>query len=183
MNAAVCLFTVQTAPDLNHVTSKWKIAAVELPFQFGVFFCSSGRGDLIQIDGRLTALQYVALLEDILLPFVENNFPGRVVHFIQDNSSIHRARRVIQWFQNHQTIQLVPWPSKSPDLNPIENVWGDIVKDMEFFRSRHQDEVFAKVKAIWDGYARRPEYWRKLAHSMPSRLQCVIEANGRWTKY
>jgi len=147
------------------------------------FFYSYGRGDLIQIDGRLTAVQYRELLEVVLLPIVRNNFPGAVVHFIQDNSSIHRARMVIEWFQNHPEIELVPWPSKSPDLNPIENIWGDIIKDMEFFRSRNQDEVFDKVKSIWDGYARRPQYWRKLAHSMPTRLQRVIQANGRWTKY
>ena len=101
-------------------------------------------------------MQYRELLEVVLLPFVRNDFPGAVVHFIQYNSSIHRARMVIEWFQNHPEIELVPWPSKISDLNPIENIWRDIVKDMEFFRSRNQDEVFNKVKSIWDGYARRP---------------------------
>ena len=43
------------------------------------FFYSSGRGDLIQIDGRLTAVQYRELLQVVLLPFVRNNFPGTLL--------------------------------------------------------------------------------------------------------
>jgi hypothetical protein len=58
----------------------------------------------MQIDGRLNAVQNVALLEDILHPFVHHHFPGRLEHFIQDNSSVHLARLVTQWFQNHQEI-------------------------------------------------------------------------------
>ncbi|KAK4021814.1 hypothetical protein OUZ56_003723 [Daphnia magna] len=37
-------------------------------------------------------------------------------------------------------------------MNPIENVWVDIVKDSEFFHPRSADEVFEKANAIWEGY-------------------------------
>jgi len=114
------------------------------------------------------------------MPFLRAD---RIVTFVQDNSSIHTARVVRAWFRDHREIHNLNWPAKSQDLNPIENVRGDMVKDAAYFRTRDRDEVFAKVKRIWDGYSTRPDYWRKLAYSMPCRLEAVIEAGGRWTKY
>lgn len=55
----------------------------------------------MQIDGRF-----------ILHSFVHHHFPGRVVHFIQDNSSVHSACLVTQWFQNHQ--------------NPCRSIWNEM---------------------------------------------------------
>ena len=68
-------------------------------------------------------------------------------------------------------------------MNPIENVWGDIVKDCQFFRPQTADEVFDRANSIWEGYGQRANYWRKLAYSMINRLRLVIENEGHWTKY
>ncbi|GFW33325.1 uncharacterized protein TNCV_2860021 [Trichonephila clavipes] len=42
--------------------------------------------------------------------------------FQQDNARPHVARIVQRFFVNHQ-IELLPWPARSPDLSPIENMW------------------------------------------------------------
>jgi len=131
----------------------------------------------------LTAHQYVALLTDVLLPFVELNFPTQQVRFLHDNSPIHTARIVREWFIVHPWIYPLPWPAKSPDLNPIENVWADIVREMPRFYAQNADQVFVKAREIWDRFSLRPLYWQRLAHSMTSRLQAAIEADGYWTKY
>ncbi|GFT14436.1 transposable element Tcb1 transposase [Trichonephila clavipes] len=43
--------------------------------------------------------------------------------FQQDNTRPHVARIVQRFFVDHQ-IELLPWPVRSPDLSPIENMWS-----------------------------------------------------------
>ena len=69
-------------------------------------------------------------------------------------------------------------------MNPIENVWGDMVRDMEGRTARNADEVFEKTTAIWDNYKNRnTDYFKTLSASVITRLRMVIEAEGYWTKY
>ncbi|KAH0819036.1 hypothetical protein GEV33_003755 [Tenebrio molitor] len=49
------------------------------------------------------------------------DFPDEI-WMVQDNSSVHTSRLVMEWFEENPTYKLIPWPSKSPDLNPIENM-------------------------------------------------------------
>lgn len=57
----------------------------------------NGVGDVVRIDGRLTAEKYVHILEDFFLPSLrERDFhanPGQII-FVQDKSPIHMARIV-----------------------------------------------------------------------------------------
>lgn len=147
------------------------------------WFSASGAGDFVQIDGRFVKEKYLDILNNILLPSIERRFPNRRVKFIQDNSPIHKAIVVRQWFREHPNIQVLPWPPKGADMNPIENVWGDMVKDLEGSAATTKEELFEKVSSIWERYRGRPNYWRKLAYSMVKRLDLVREAQGYWTKY
>jgi hypothetical protein len=168
--------------DNNHVQIKDRSGRKTVPVW--AWFSARGPGDFVRIHGKFNSEKYLEILVDTLLPSVHLRFPeGIRVPFVHDRSPIHGAHIIKNWFEDHPELDVLPWPAKGADLNPIENVWGDIVKDCEFFRPRTADEVFERANSIWEGYSNNANYWRKLALSMINRLRLIVENEEHWTKY
>jgi transposase len=47
------------------------------------------------------------------------------VTFQQDNAGPH-VTRVLRHYLIQQNVDMLPWPVVSPDLSPIELVWGEM---------------------------------------------------------
>ena len=96
---------------------------------------------------------------------------------------MHPARVVMHWFEDHQNqIDLLDWPSKGCDLNPIENVWASIVKSWEPENERTRRQLVQHTMASWEFLRRKPHLYNMVA-SMPQRLREVIEKEGYWASY
>ncbi len=72
---------------------------------------------------------------------------------------------------------------KGADLNPIENVWAEMVRSLDAQQVSNGNNLWDKVSDIWNQFSRRPTYWQCLCNSMGNRLALVREVNGNWTKY
>lgn len=46
---------------------------------------------------------------------------------LQENCPVHTARIIKRWFEDQRHVDLIEWPSKGCNLNPIENIWANIV--------------------------------------------------------
>ena len=46
-------------------------------------------------------------------------------------------------FKNHN-VEVLGWPARSPELNPIENMWGMLVQNM--YRNKKQFEIIKDLK-------------------------------------
>ena len=73
------------------------------------------------------------------------------------------------------------WPSYSPDLNPLENVWGYLKKEIAKKRIRTLVELEEALQELWNTLSN--EYLRALISSVPKRVRLVIEKNGNRVPY
>ncbi|PRD22938.1 UNVERIFIED_CONTAM: Transposable element Tcb1 transposase [Trichonephila clavipes] len=80
------------------------------------------RTPLVRIAGTLNSQRYIS---EVLEPVVLQGLATAI--FQQDNARPHVARIVQRFFVNHQ-IELLPWPARSPDLSPVENMWSMVAQ-------------------------------------------------------
>lgn len=144
-------------------------------------FSYNGVGPLIFISKNMNAEAYEKLLEDTILE-AGPALAGDNWLFQQDNAAIHTAKRVKHWFER-QNIKTVDWPAKSPDLNPIENLWGYLARKV-YAHGRQftcQKDLKEFIEDEW--YKIPPEICQKLILSMPNRIFETIQKNGGYTHY
>jgi hypothetical protein len=63
-----------------------------------------------------------------MVPFVRVLYPDGVIQFQQDHSSIHDSGVVQEWLSRQADVELIDWPQRAPDMNPIENMWSEVKK-------------------------------------------------------
>jgi len=80
-------------------------------------------------------------------------------------------------------VDVMPWPSQSPDINPIENLWRivDVSVRKNYKNFDNDDALTDAVMTEWKNVSITTVY--HLIESMPRRLQTVIDAKGGYTKY
>lgn len=124
------------------------------------------------------------LADDIL---ANDDRPHDII-FMHDKSPIHTARRTQNWFARHNIDMVYDWPSKAPDMNPIENVWAEMERKLMHRQCRDRHELWMNVLQVFEDLTtdmdnEPTDYVKKLIESMPRRMEAVIRRDGGWTKY
>lgn len=138
------------------------------------------RTPLVRIARTLNSQRYISeVLEPVVLPYLQG-FPTAI--FQQDNARPHVAR-IVQGFFVDRQIALLPWPARSPDLSPIENMWSMVAERLTQITSQAAtpDQLWQHVEAAWSAVPQ--EHIQSLFDSMPSRVAAVISNNGGYSAY
>lgn len=141
---------------------------------------SAGVGPLGFIKSRVSAAVYQDILEYFMLPSADELYGDADFIFQQDLAPAHMAKSTKTWFNDHG-ITVFDWPANSPDLNPIENLWGIAKRKMKDMRPNNAEELKAAIVASWSSIT--PQQGHRLIASMPRRIEAVIHAKGAQTKY
>jgi hypothetical protein len=72
-------------------------------------------------------------------------------------------------------VKMMDWPSMSPDLNPIEHLWGILKRKVECKISN----IHPLRDVVMEEWKRTPvETCEALVNSMPKRVKAVLENDG-----
>ncbi len=69
--------------------------------------------------------------------------------FQQDNDPKHTAKVVKDWFDENN-IKVMKQSAQQPDLNPIENLWGELKRALSKLpRPKNANELWENAKIAW----------------------------------
>jgi hypothetical protein len=141
-------------------------------------FCIKGKTSLYCFSEIMDAAFYVDILHR-QLPEIEDLL-GDEWRFQQDNDPKHTSRLAKNFLQDNMP-EVIDWPSNSPDLNPIENLWSIVKRNVEKKMPKNISDLRHFMIEEWNDIPQSTLIG--LVRSMKRRCELVIESNGERIPY
>ena len=100
----------------------------------------------------------------------------------QDHSAPCHRSHLVSEFKERSGIRSLYCPGNSPDLNPIENLWGIIKSKIGRNLIKNKDLLREKIRQVWQNEI-SDEIVENLIMSMPRIIMKCIRNKGYYTKY
>ncbi|GFX90201.1 transposable element Tcb2 transposase [Trichonephila clavipes] len=127
-------------------------------------------------NGTMTGQRYI---DEVLLPHVRlfRGAVGDKFVFMDDNATCHRTLAV-QDCLDSDGIQRLVWPARSPDLNPVENVWDALGRQVAG-RNYPPTNKNTFIRALTEEWDKLPQQLLdNVVESTVRRVECCITFHG-----
>ena len=141
-------------------------------------FSVKGVDKISVIDGKMNAQKYKHILQEKLKSSIESlELPSDYI-FQQDNDPKHTAKSTKKWLSENN-VNVLQWPSQSPDLNPIGNVW----RFLKIQIPKRAPANINNLKTICqEEWYKIPNFCKKLIENNKKRLVAAEVNKGYSTK-
>ena len=135
--------------------------------------------------------EYLRVLEHELLPECSRLMSRRPrrsqrhkwIFQQQDNAPAHKERKVTRWLNGRRgdEFHVMPWPSRSPDLSWIENLWAYTKQRLRRRNDLTRSNFWQAVQDEWDNMDEG--VYQRTFESIARRMHSCIAKEGGKTKY
>jgi transposase len=166
----------------------WRLPTEERPVRETVKFpytvmvsgviTSNGVSSLLRLtrEVKLTGAEYLDILKKDHIPLTRKVMRNQPFTFIHDHASVHDCKVVDDWLATQDFGRDQTFPSHSPDLNLIENIWGLMAQGMTRRNIETPEDLDKAIKEEWELVS--PTVIQRMYLKFKDRLQAVIDANG-----
>jgi hypothetical protein len=146
-------------------------------------FCATWQTALIAMEhGTVDSEVYIEELIDQsgLIAGMNEQFGIQQWTLMQDGATAHRSMETMEYLRTYCDV-LEDWPSGSPDLNPIENLWAIMKCRVTEAGAEDIKTMTEIVFNVWESLPTKER--ENLSASMIARIKAVIDAGGGQTDY
>ena len=135
---------------------------------------SEGKVCLFEINEKFDSLKFAKFLDEIALPAIYNKI-GPNFTLQQDNCPIHKGKTLD--LLKLRNVQSLDWPAQSPDLNPIENVWGWMANKIGPKMFKNKKELAEYVFQVWQDLP--DEIFANFIDNIAKKMEWVLDNQGK----
>lgn len=122
------------------------------------------------------------VFDSTILPSLGGTIRSRQQYeWMMDNDGRHREASWLHYVERKRLRVISPWPSNSPDLQPIENLFSEMKRMVEHYAPTTEEELRAAIGRAWREL--QIEHVNNCFRSMPERLNEVRRLRGARTRY
>jgi hypothetical protein len=140
------------------------------------------KSKLIRFGKTVDTNSYIAAMEESsIFDQLKSQFPNGFI-YQQDGARPHTAAYTMEFLRSKVTVNgLLPsdcnWPASSPDLSPIEEVWGILKGQLSISGIKNKDQLFDAVQRLWDNIP--IETINNLMNSLKPRILVLEDLHGK----
>jgi transposase len=159
-------------------------------------FVGNKLGPIAFMNSTVNSDVYIDILCNNLLPYLDAlaNDGISSITFQQDNARPHTSKKTSTFVDAamiEHGFHVMEWPPNSPDMNPIENLWAHLKRELhhqfpDTKTLRGPPHIIRRVlrdrlMEVW--WEIEEKVLDRLIDSMPHRVQALIDADGWYTDF